>query len=97
MRTIGIVTAVALIAMPGGVANAADCDRVCLKGAVDSYLAALVAHDPSKVKFAPNAKFVENVTPTKVGEGFWKTASEVPTTFKIYVPIRWLSRLASSE
>ena len=53
---------------------------------VDAYLAALVAHDPSQVAIAENAKFVENVKPTQVGEGLWKTASAVPTTFAIYVP-----------
>jgi hypothetical protein len=64
----------------------AVCDRGCLNALVDSYFAALVAHDPKKVRIAANARFVENVTPMKPGEGLWKTASAVPTTFKIYVP-----------
>jgi len=64
----------------------AACDRACLNALVDSYLAALVAHDPSRVPIAANAKLVENVTAMKPGEGLWKTASAVPTTFKIYVP-----------
>src|SRR5271169_2972448 len=50
------------------------------------YLAGLVAHDPSIVKFSTDAKFVENTVPMKPGEGLWKTASAIPTTFKIYVP-----------
>jgi len=66
--------------------QAAQCDRACLKSTVDNYLAALVAHDPSRVKFAPNVEFVENLMPMKPGEGLWKTASALPTTFKIYVP-----------
>ena len=66
--------------------RAASCDRACLDKTVDNYLAALVAHDPSKVQFAPNVLFVENATPMKPGEGLWKTASGLPTTFKIYVP-----------
>jgi hypothetical protein len=53
---------------------------------VDAYLAALVAHDPSRVSIAPGAKFVENITAKKPGEGLWQTASAGPTTFKIYVP-----------
>jgi len=64
----------------------ATCERACLKALADSYLAALVAHDPSRVPIAANAKLVENVTAMKVGEGLWKTASAVPTAFKIYVP-----------
>ncbi|HXX18872.1 MAG TPA: hypothetical protein VEJ46_05680 [Candidatus Acidoferrum sp.] len=66
--------------------QAAQCDRACLESTVDSYLAALVAHDPSRVKFAPDVKFVENTVPMKPGEGLWTTASGLPTTFKIYVP-----------
>jgi hypothetical protein len=62
------------------------CDSACLKGAVDSYLAAVVAHDPSQVSLAPKVEFVENTVPMKPGEGLWKTASALPTTFKIYVP-----------
>ena len=67
-------------------ASPAKCDRACLKDTVDTYLAAVVAHDPSKVHFSPTVKFVENTVPMKPGEGLWKTASAVPTTFKIYVP-----------
>ncbi len=66
--------------------QAAQCNRVCLKSTVDNYLAALVAHDPSRVKFAPDVVFVENTVPMKPGDGLWKTASALPTTFKIYVP-----------
>jgi len=62
------------------------CNRACLNGAVDSYLAAVVAHDPSQVSLAPKVEFVENTVPMKPGEGLWKTASALPTTFKIYVP-----------
>src|SRR5580698_3020737 len=62
------------------------CNRACLKDLANSYLAALVAHDPSKVPLAADVKFVENVTPMKPGDGLWKTASEVPTTFAVYVP-----------
>src|SRR5215472_11321494 len=62
------------------------CDRACLISTVDKYLAAVVEHDPFQVKFSPDVKFVENITPMKPGEGLWKTASALPTTFKIYVP-----------
>jgi hypothetical protein len=61
------------------------CDRTCLRVLVDSYLAALVAHDPSQVPLAPNLKFVENTVPLRAGDGFWKTATALPSTFKIYV------------
>jgi hypothetical protein len=69
-----------------GAAAPDPCNRTCLKDLASSYVAALVAHDPSKVPLAADVKFVENVTPMKPGEGLWKTASEAPTTFAIYVP-----------
>jgi hypothetical protein len=67
-------------------ASAAKCDRACLGKTADTYIAAMVAHDPGRVAFATDLKFVENAVPMKPGEGLWKTASEGPTTFKIYVP-----------
>ncbi len=60
--------------------------RKCYERLVDDYLAALVAHDPSRIAFAPDARFVENIKATKIGDGLWKTASAGPTTFKLYVP-----------
>jgi hypothetical protein len=62
------------------------CDRACLKNLADSYVAALVAHDPSKVPLARNIRTVENIKRIQPGEGLWKSASAVPTTFRIYVP-----------
>ncbi|MGH8206271.1 MAG: hypothetical protein ACRETK_05790, partial [Steroidobacteraceae bacterium] len=83
--------AVASVAMMMGLLTTASaapgaCNRSCLKGMVDAYLAALVAHDPSRVPIAPDAKFVENTVPMRPGQGLWQTATAVPTTFKIYVP-----------
>jgi hypothetical protein len=61
----------------------ATLDRPALLKLADSYLAALVAHDSSKLPFAGDAKVVENVTRIKVGDGLWKTAQAPPTEFKI--------------
>jgi hypothetical protein len=67
-------------------ANAQACDRACLIHITDQYLAAVVAHDPSKAPLAANLAFVENVKRMKPGEGLWKTATGGPTAFKLYVP-----------
>jgi hypothetical protein len=77
----------ALIGM-AGILQAADTglDRSALLKLADSYLAALVAHDPGKVPLAGDVKVVENVKRIKPGEGLWKTATSVPTEFKIVVP-----------
>jgi hypothetical protein len=67
-------------------ARAQGCDRACLIGITDQYLAAIVAHDPGKAPLAPGVVFVENVTRMKPGEGLWKTATGGPTAFAIHVP-----------
>ena len=69
-----------------GQAASADCDRACLINMVDAYLLALVKHDPSRVPIANNARFVENIKTILPGAGLWKSAVQVPTAFRIYVP-----------
>jgi hypothetical protein len=49
------------------------CDRACLEGVMDQYLAALVAHDPKRVPFSADAKYSENDQLMDIGDGFWKT------------------------
>ncbi|HXY79646.1 MAG TPA: hypothetical protein VEI08_03325 [Candidatus Bathyarchaeia archaeon] len=54
-------------------AAARDCDRQCLYGFVDQYLAALVAHDPARLPWAKNVLFTENNVALQVGDGLWGT------------------------
>src|ERR1700722_15552792 len=82
----GLMAALGIGFMVCAAAAPQPCDRDCLKGLANSYLAALVAHDPSKVPLSAHVKFVENIKRIEPGEGLWKTASEAPTTFAIYVP-----------
>jgi hypothetical protein len=83
----GLMAAFSVGCLATGSAAAPDpCGRACLKDLAGAYVAALVAHDPSRVPLAKDLKFVENVTPMKPGEGLWKTASEGPTTFAVFVP-----------
>jgi hypothetical protein len=78
----------AIMALMAVMAQAADAglDRAALLKLADTYLAALVAHDPGKVPLAGDLKFVENIKRLKPGEGLWKTATSGPTEFKIVVP-----------
>ena len=64
----------------------AACDRSCLIGMADRYLAAVLAHDPSAVPLAANLLFVENVTAMKPGEGLWTRAAGEAPSFRIHVP-----------
>jgi hypothetical protein len=72
-------------AAPIGGAVAPPCDRTCMTGIVDSYLAALVRHDPAGLPLNRDVKFTENGARIKVGtEGLWIAASEAPTGFHFY-------------
>ncbi|HUK02467.1 MAG TPA: hypothetical protein VLW26_09345 [Steroidobacteraceae bacterium] len=86
-----VLAVAVLLAVSGGCAGpepaaANRCNRACLRALTDTYLAALVAHDPARVPIAPGAKFVENTVPMRPGEGLWKSATSLPSSFAIYVP-----------
>jgi hypothetical protein len=51
-----------------------NCNRACLEGVVDQYLAALVKHDPKGLPLSEDVIYTENSQVLKVGDGFWKTA-----------------------
>ena len=74
------------VGAPRLVAQGPACDRACLTGVMDSYLAALVAHDPAKAPLARNVRFTENTGVLDVGEGLWVGASASPSAFRLYVP-----------
>jgi len=66
--------------------DANPCQRECLQGYMDKYLAAMAAHDASADIFAKNVRFTENGVRLPFGnEGLWATASGVGH-YKFYVP-----------
>jgi hypothetical protein len=46
-----------------------DCDRACLEGLAEQFIAALVAHDPSKVPLAKGVRYSENSVPLPIPDG----------------------------
>ena len=55
----------------------AACDRACLGGLLDAYLAALKAHDPRSLPLAPDVRFTENGVPLALGDGLWNTIDQL--------------------
>lgn len=53
-------------------ASAAACDRGCLVSVLDSYLQAVIKHDPGLAPLAPRYRATENTWDVKPGEGVWK-------------------------
>ena len=65
-------------------AAAPSCNRACLIGLTDGYLAALVAKTPSKAPVTKNVRFTENTNVMKLGDGLWGTIDSLGG-FKLYV------------
>jgi hypothetical protein len=93
LLTLGACSDSAETAAPEAAAPAAapaapepGCNRDCLIGKTDAYIAALVAHDPAQAPLAANVAFVENVTKLMPGEGLWQSIVTAPGTFAVHVP-----------
>ena len=71
-----VVVLAALTIVPAARAQGV-CDRACLGAIMTRYLNAMVAHDPSSLPVAPNARFTEDTVQMKLGEGAWKTVTKL--------------------
>jgi hypothetical protein len=78
-RGAAIVILLALVLGPAvslpqtAAAAGAACDRACLYGFLDRYLAGMQAHDPSTVPWAATVRYTENNVALHVGDGLWGT------------------------
>jgi hypothetical protein len=68
----GLLATVASVAAASG-----ECDRSCLNGIVEQYLAAVVAHDPSRAPLASSVRYTENGVELPLPDGLWRIASSV--------------------
>ena len=64
-----------LIALSASAFAADDCDRACLKTALDQYLNAVVTHNPSAAPLFPGFRQTENAVVVKLGTGVWKSVT----------------------
>ncbi|MGH8150362.1 MAG: hypothetical protein ACRETB_10380 [Steroidobacteraceae bacterium] len=78
---------------PARAAATASCDRACLDGFVDQYLAALAAHDPSRLAVTKDVRFTENGQRLVLGDGLWRTMTGVGT-FRMIVADTAAERVA---
>ncbi len=56
-------------------AQSSGCDRACLEDLLDTYVDAVVAHDPQRLPLAASPKFTENGQRLELGDGLWHTAT----------------------
>lgn len=62
-------------AASAGAGSNADCDRACLLAVMDSYLMAVVNHDPSTLPLSANLRMADNGVEAKPGDGIWQKAT----------------------
>src|SRR5213593_2533472 len=65
--------------------GAVDCDRVCLKTALDQYLNAVTKHDPSAAPLFIGFRQTENATVVKLGSGVWKSVTALGKVQRRYL------------
>ncbi len=70
-----LLTALIAVATLGPAAARASCNEQCLDALADTYLRALVAHDPSQLPTTKDVRFTENTVALPLGQGLWTTIS----------------------
>jgi hypothetical protein len=69
------VLVMVFIACGSRIADAADCERACLKAILDQYLAAVVKHDPAAAPLSLGSRETQNAIAMRPGNGAWKTVT----------------------
>ncbi len=62
-----------------------DCDRACLRNALDQYLNAVMKHDPSAAALMAGFRQTENGVVVKPGAGLWQSASGLGKSQRRYL------------
>lgn len=83
-----LVFLLALFGLSPTLVSAANCDRACLGGMITQYIDALVAHEPTRLPLAANARFTEDSKDLKLGEGLWKTVTAKGDFRQDYLDLR---------
>jgi hypothetical protein len=81
-------TIAALVLSIGSAAQAAECDRECLRGMITKYVEAIVAHTPQSLPLAENVRFTEDSRELTLGDGAWKTVTRAGSFRQDYLDVR---------
>lgn len=69
--------------MPAPLSAPVTCDRACLYQVLDGYLAALKAHDPSRLRWTARPKLTENNVQLHLGDGLWGTITGLDASYEM--------------
>jgi hypothetical protein len=62
-----------------------DCDRACLRNALDRYLDAVIKHDPSAAPLFVGFRQTENAVVVRLGTGVWQTVTALGKVQRRYL------------
>src|SRR5579863_6923289 len=79
------IAAVVLAVGANAFAAASDCDRTCLRNALDQYLNAVVKHDPAAAPLFVAFRQTENAVVVRPGTGTWKTVTALGKVQRRYL------------
>ena len=87
-KVLSLIAALAAATCAGPTMAAQDrptpsCDRSCLYGVLDQYLAALRAHDATKVPWAARPLNTENNVELVPGDGLWGTLTQLDASYEM--------------
>lgn len=85
MRIAAVVLLAILPLTATGAAQAADCDRACLKSLLDRYLAAVIKHDPAAAPLAGSYRHTENAINIPLGKGVWQSVTGLGKVQRRYI------------
>jgi hypothetical protein len=61
------------------------CDRACLRATLDTFIGAVLAHDPARAPLAIGFRQTQNAVITPAGGGIWKTITALGSVQRRYV------------
>jgi hypothetical protein len=83
-----IAAALMMSSMATSVSAQQNCDRRCLGGALDQFVAAVIAKDPAQAPLAAGFRQTANAVSIPAGEGIWRSLSAFgPVTRRYFDPV----------
>ena len=80
-----LLCSICLVWAASALAAANDCDRACLKMALDQYLTAVTTHKPTAAPLFAGFRQTENAVVVPLGEGMWKSVTALGKVQRKYL------------
>ncbi len=85
MKSSSVTLASLALILVGGVANAQQCNRDCLKSHLDTYLTAVTSHNPETGNLWVGFRQTENSVVIPEGQGVWKSVTGLGSIQRHYL------------